>query len=192
MELFKHQAVRPLLMNFTSVELQTFIILAGKQVEFVRGIFPHKMLHQIFLVLIETDRVNGAFAKDPFKFENAKVEKVIIRQNGTPLMLESHNTDFENEDAKEVYNHVCQAFDVGFNSRDANLSYEQFLDGSTMWAWTLSPDVDANNNVALPGNFEADIYVKNGSTRNADLTALFIGKYAKTVLIGADNKVSLM
>ena len=34
------------------------------------------MPHQIFLVLIETDRVNGAFAKEPFKFENAKVEKV--------------------------------------------------------------------------------------------------------------------
>ena len=133
MELFKHQAVRPLLMNFTSVELQSFTMSTGKQVEFVRGIFPHEMPHQIFLVLIETDRVNGVFAKDPFKFENAKVEKVILRQNGIPLVLESHITDFENEDAKEVYYHVCQAFDVGFNSRDANLTYEQFLDGSTMW-----------------------------------------------------------
>ena len=71
MELFKHQAVRPLLMNFTSVELQSFTMSAGKQVEFVRGIFPHEMPHQIFLVLIETNRVNGVF-----KFENAKVEKV--------------------------------------------------------------------------------------------------------------------
>ena len=75
MELFKHQAVRLLLMNFTSVELQSFTMSAEKQIEFVRGIFPHEMPHQIFLVLIETDRVNGVFAKDPFKFENAKVEK---------------------------------------------------------------------------------------------------------------------
>ena len=55
--------------------------------------------------------------------------------------------------------------------------------------------MDANNNVALlqkPANFKADIYVKNGYTRNADLTAEFIGKFAKTVLIGADNKISLM
>ena len=28
---------------------------------------------------------------------------------------------------KKVYYHVCQAFDVGFNSRDVNLTYEQFL-----------------------------------------------------------------
>ena len=194
-ELFKHQAVRPLLMNFTSVELQSFTMPAGKQVEFVRGIFPHELPHQIFLVLIETDRINGVFAKDPFKFENARVEKVVLRQNGTPIMVESHNTDFENGDAKELYFHLCEALDVGFNSRDVNLTYEQFLKGSTIWAWTLSPDMDANNNVALlqkPGNFEADIYVKNGYTQNADLTALFIGKFAKTVLIGADNKVSLM
>ena len=136
--------------------------------------------------------MNCAFAKDPFKFENTKVEKVILRQNGTPLMLESHNTDFENEDVKEVYYHVCQAFDVGFNSRDVNLTYEQFLDGSTVWAWTLLPDMNANINVALlqkPGNF---IYVKNEYTQNADLIALFFGKFIKSVLIGADNKVSLM
>ena len=90
------------------------------------------MPHQIFLVLIETDRVNGVFAKDPFKFENAKVEKVILRQNGLPVMVESHNTNFDNDDAKEVYYHVCQTFDVGFNSRDVNLTYEQFLKGSTI------------------------------------------------------------
>ena len=100
-------------------------------------------------------------------------------------MLESHNTDFENEDAKEVYYHVCQAFDIGFNSCDANLT---ILDGSTMWAWTLSPDMDANNNVALlqkPGNFEADIhvYVKNGYTQNADLQHCLLGSSSNLFLL---------
>ena len=85
-------------------------------------------------MLIETDRVNGAFAKNPFKFENAKVEKAILLQNGTPVMVESHSTDFDNEDAKEAYLHVCQAFDAGFNSRDINLTYKQFLKGLTTWA----------------------------------------------------------
>ena len=67
------------------------------------------MPHQIFLVLIETNRVNGVFAKDTFKFENAKVEKAIIRQNGLPIMVESHDTNFDNDYAKEVYYHMCQA-----------------------------------------------------------------------------------
>ena len=103
MELFKQQAVRQLLMNFTSIELQSFTILSGKQVELVSGIFPHEVPHQIFLVLIKTDRVDGVFAKDPFKFENVKVEKVILRQNGLPVMVESQTTNFDNDDAKEVY-----------------------------------------------------------------------------------------
>jgi hypothetical protein len=139
--------------------------------------------------LIETDRINGVRAKDPFKFENGKVEKVVLRQNGTPLMLEAFETDFDTSDAKQAYYFVCQAFDVGHNSRDANLTYEQYLEGATMWAWTLSPDMDANNGVGLlqrPGNYEADIYVKAGHA-NPDLTALFIGKFGKTVQIGANN-----
>ena len=41
-------------------------------------------------------------------------------------MVESHSTDFDNENAKEVYFHVCQAFDVGFNSRDVNLTLNNF------------------------------------------------------------------
>ena len=55
--------------------------------------------------------------------------------------------------------------------------------------------MDASNNVALlqkPTNFEADLYVKNGYTENADFTAHFFGKFAKSVLIGADNKAFLM
>ena len=42
-------------------------------------------------------------------------------------MEESHNRDFDNEDTKEAYFHVCQAFDVGFNSCGVNLTYEQFF-----------------------------------------------------------------
>lgn len=189
MAIYKRQAVKPLHLNFTSLEIQSYTISAGKQVEYIRGIFPHQSPHQLFLVLIETDRINGVTTKDPFKFENAKVEKVVLRQNGTPLMLEAFETDFDNSDAKQAYYFVCQAFDVGHNSRDANLTYEQYLNGATMWAWTLSPDMDANNGVGLlqrPGNYEADIYVKAG-TVNPDLTALFIGKFGKTVQIGANN-----
>ena len=47
-------------------------------------------------------------------------------------MVESHNTNFDNDDSKEVYYHVCQAFNVEFNSRNVNLTYEQFLKGSTI------------------------------------------------------------
>ena len=195
MAIFKQQAVQPLKLNFTSLAIQSFTISAGKQTEFIRGIFPHEMPHQIFLMLVETDRINGQIGKDPFKFENGKVEKVILRQNGTPVMIEAINTHFDEEgDAKEAYFFMCQAFDVGNNSRDVNLTYEAFVKGSTMWAWTLSPDMDANSGIAMvqkPGNFEADIYVKNGHTTNPALTAIFLGKFCKTVEIGEENRTTL-
>ena len=106
-------------------------------------------------------------------------------------MLDSHNTDFENEDAKEVYYHMCQAFDVGFNSHDANLTYKQFLDGSTMWAWTLSPDTDANNNVALlqkPGNFEADIMSRMDTLKMLILLHCLLGSSSNLFLLAQTIK----
>ena len=146
------------------------------------------------MVLVETDRLNGVRTKDPFKFENGDVEKVILRHGGSPVMIESINTDFENKNVSEAYYFLCQAFDVGHNGRDINLTYEAFINGCTMWAFTLSPDMDGNSGASLiqkPGNFEVDIYFKNGS-ENPALTALFIGKIGKTVEIGAENKTSLI
>ena len=93
-----------------------------------------------------------------------------------------------------MYKYVMEAFNVGLNGRDANLTYDQFINGSTMWAWTLAPDMDANNGVGLlqtTAQFEADIYVKSGHN-NPDLTALFIGKFGKSVFINADNRTSVV
>ena len=194
MAVFKQQTVHPLKLNFTALEAQSFSIPARKQVEFIRGIFPHSLPHQVFMMLVETDRLNGSKAKDPFKFENADVEKVILRHAGSPVMIEAINTDFGNKEASEAYYFLCQAFDVGHNGRDNNLTYDAFINGSTMWAFTLAPDMDGNSGAGLiqkPGNFEVDIYFKNGST-NPALTALFMGKIGKTVEIGAENKTTLI
>ena len=195
MSIFKQQAVKPLKLNFTNLTIQSFTIPARKQTEFIRGIFPHETPHQIFLILVETDRINGVLAKDPFKFEHAMIDKVILRQNGLPVMTEAINTNFAADgDAKEAYFFLCQAFDVGFNSRDVNLTYEEFRNGSTIFSWTISPDMDANNGVGIiqkPGNFEADIYVTNGHVNNPALTAIFLGKFCKTVEIGRDNRTVL-
>ena len=196
MGIMKYQAAKPLIMNFTSVEIQSFTISAGKSVEFIRGIFPRQRPNQIFMVLVETDRLNGNLKKDPYKFSHGFVEKVVLRQNGVSCMTESIITNFENDSggALASYKYVMEAFNVGLNGRDANLTYDQFINGSTMWAWTLAPDMDANNGVGLlqtTAQFEADIYVKSGHN-NPDLTALFIGKFGKSVFINADNRTSVV
>lgn len=194
MNILKYQATKPLLLNYTNMEIQAFSIAEKTRVEFIRGIFPHQKPSQIFMLLVETDRLNGVKTKDPFKFEHGSVEKVILRQNGSACMVEAIETDFTTEDAIESYKYVTEAFDVGLNGRDANLSYEQFIKGSTMWAWTLSPDMDANNGVGLlqtTTNFEADIYVKS-TVENPALTALFLGKFGKSVLIGANNLTNVI
>ena len=91
--------MRPFLLNFTSVELQSFTMPARKQVEFIRGIFPHEMPHQSFLVLHRNRQGKRGFCKS---------RKTFLRQTGTSVMVESHNADFDNEDAKEAYVYVSR------------------------------------------------------------------------------------
>jgi hypothetical protein len=67
-------------------------------------------------------------------------------------MIDSIITDFDadNPDAIMAYNFFCQGLDVCMNGQDVNFTYQQFLNGFTVWVWTLSPDMDANNGIGLP------------------------------------------
>jgi hypothetical protein len=195
MNILKYQTTKPLYLNFTSMEVQSFSLPAKTHLEFIRGIFPFSKPTQIFMVLIETDRLNGLMTKNPFKFAHGSVEKVVLRQNGGVCMVDAIETDFTvNSGAIDAYDFVTDAFNVGFNSQDCNLTYEQFIQGSTMWAWTLSPDMDANNGVGVlqtTTSLEVEIQVKS-SVDNPGLTALFIGKFGSTIAIEAGNKTTVL
>jgi hypothetical protein len=69
MSVVKQQALQPLKMYFSSIDSQSFTIAAGKTVENIRGIFPYCMPYQVFMVLVETDRINGQMKKYPYKFK---------------------------------------------------------------------------------------------------------------------------
>jgi hypothetical protein len=192
---WKYQLTKPLYLNFTSMEVQSFSLPAKTHSEFIRSVFPYKKPTQIFMVLIETDRLNGVLTKNPFKFEHGNVEKVVLRQDGQPCMVDAIETDFSEPcGALRCYDFVTDAFNVGFNSRDCNLTYEQFVNGSTIWAWTLSPDMDGNNGVGVvqsAPNFDVEIQIKS-TVDNPGLTALFLGKFGKSVAIAAGNETTVL
>jgi hypothetical protein len=165
---WKYQLTKPLYLNFTSMEVQ----------EFIRSVFPYKKPTQIFMVLIETDRLNGVLTKNPFKFEHGNVEKVVLRQDGQPCMVDAIETDFSEPcGALRCYDFVTDAFNVGFNSRDCNLTYEQFVNGVGV--------------VQSAPNFDVEIQIKS-TVDNPGLTALFLGKFGKSVAIAAGNETTVL
>jgi hypothetical protein len=194
MAILKQQAITPIQLHYSNIQVQSCTIPAKTPVANLRGLFRDKNPSQIFMLLVETPRCNGVMGKDPFKFENANVDKVVLRKNGLSVNNVEHVTNFEGGDAKILYDRVIDAFQVGFDGSDNNLSYEQFLNGSTMWTWTLAPNNDAKCSVGMPlakGDFEADIYIKQGKAdANGDLTALFLAKFDGTVLIGEGNSTT--
>lgn len=197
MSLFKEQLKKPFKLPFTSLVAQTFTISAAKQTEFIRGIFPRETPSQIYLMFVNTADLNGVGTTDPFNFQNGMIEKIVLRQNGEPVMCDAQLSNFHATapNAIDLYYNMLQTFDVAHNGLDMNVTYDQFLKGCTLWAWTISGDMDPTNGVPVPqraGNFEADIYVKNNHTTNVGLTAVFLGKCRKRVEIHHPNIVTLL
>jgi hypothetical protein len=192
MAIYQQQKLGPIQLHFSNIQVQSHTIPAKAPIANLRGLFRDKNPSQIFMLLVETDRINGLMGKDPYKFEHANVAKVVLRRNGLAVGNVEHLTDFEGGDAKVLYDRVIEAFQVGYNGTDNNLSYAQFLNGSTMWAWTLAPDNDAKSEVSMAkikGDFDVDIEVKQGKANtNPNLTALFLAKFGATVYIDERNQ----
>ena len=183
MKLLRRQ---PFIMNYTNLDIQTHSIAAGKKIENIRNIFAQQLPKQVFVMLVETQRLAGTRNTDPYKFEHASVEKMVLRKNNVPVMIEQIDSDFSSDDgAKIVYNFFCQALNVGFGNRDVGVTLEEFRNGGTVWAWTLCPDMDANNELRIPyqpGGLQLDIHVSQDRD-NPALTAIILGKFGSSVQI---------
>ena len=191
-EIFNQLRQTPWTFNYTSMDIQTHSIAAGMKRINIRNIFASQLPKQVYVMFAETGSVSGDPNADPFDFKHANIEKMVLRKNNVPLMVEEVASDFSTpQGAKEVYNWFLQALDVGFNSRDVGVTLEQFCAGCTVWAWTLCPDMDANSGLRIPfqpGDLQLDIHV-NQVRNNPALTVIILGKFGSMVKIDEQGGV---
>ena len=170
----KHNAIYPL--NHT--KLITFTIPRGQKSHVKDRLFPLQAPKLLIVGMVENAAFNGAYNKNPFHFQHFDLNKIALYREGESIPGRPFTPDFDNQHYAHSYANTMQTFHY-FNTDDTNgLTYEEFGNGYTLYAYDLTPDNDitasyrqviAHNNLRLELSFSNDL----PNTINVLLFAVF-------------------
>ena len=170
----KHNAIYPV--NHT--EIVNFTIPAGQKSYVKDRLFPLQAPKLLMIGMVENDAYNGDLKKNPFYFQHFKLNKIALFREGESIPGRPFTPDFDLNHYTRSYVNTMQTFHY-FNTDDTNdLSYDEFGQGYTIYAYDLTADNDvssssrqaiAANNLRLELNFKKNL----ASTINVLLFAVF-------------------
>ena len=179
----KHNALYPI--NHT--ELITFTIPRGQKSHIKDRLFPLQAPKLLIVGMVENDAYNGNYKKNPFNFQHFDLNKIALYREGESIPGRPFTPDFSNGYYSRSYANFMQTFHY-FNTDDTNgMTYNDFGNGFTLYAYDLTPDNDiaasyrqaiTHNNLRLELSFKNDL----PSTINVLLFAVFDSQVEVTKL----------
>ena len=116
----------PAFIPFTQTKIRSYLcvkeISSFTWSNCIRGVIPH----QIIVAFIDHQAYTGNYKKNPFAFENFKIQKINLKVNGISYPATPYNIDFENGDFLEIYDDMIRS--VGFSeiNESAGISKSEF------------------------------------------------------------------
>jgi hypothetical protein len=116
----------PAFIPFTQTKIRSYLcvreISSFTWSNCIRGVIPH----QIIVAFVDHQAYTGNYKKNPFAFENFKIQKINLKVNGISYPATPYNIDFENGDFMEIYDDMIRS--VGFSeiNESAGISKSEF------------------------------------------------------------------
>ena len=158
----KQNAIYPI--NHT--ELITFTIPAGQKSHVKDRLFPLQAPKLLIVGMVENAAFNGAYDKNPFHFQHFDLNKIALFREGESIPGRPFTPDFAKEHYARSYANTMQTFHY-LNTDDTNgLTYKDFGNGYTLYAYDLTADNDisasyrqaiTHNNLRLELTFARDL-----------------------------------
>ena len=159
-------------------KLITFTIPRGQKSHVKDRLFPLQAPKLLIVGMVENTAFNGAYNKNPFNFQHFDLNKIALYREGESIPGRPFTPDFVKQHYARSYANTMQTFHY-FNTDDTNgLTYDEFGNGYTLYAYDLTPDNDitasyrqviSHNNLRLELSFSKDL----PTTINVLLYAVF-------------------
>ncbi len=150
------------------VYLNNFSIPPGSRVSNQENIFLGTLPKSIILAMTENSAFSGAYDKNPFAFKMFYLEFLALYRDGVQIPSKPFQPEYENgSDMRDFYQLVLS---TGRHLKNQSLAIDRqdFLNGYTLYRFTLSPDEDCSNHVSLTrsGNIRLEARFRQPLTRS--------------------------
>ena len=127
-------------------KLINFTIPKGQKSYIKDRLFPQQSPKLLLVAMVENEAFNGAYTKSPFNFQHFNLSELALYRQGESIPGRPFSPDFDSGLYTRSYVNTMQTFNY-FNADDTNgLTYREFGNGYTVYAFDLTPD----NNVSAP------------------------------------------
>ena len=160
--LSKQNAIYPI--NHT--ELISFTIPGGQKSYIKDRLFPLQAPKLLIIGMVDNEAFNGDIKKNPFNFQHFNLNKIALFREGESIPGRALTPDFSDGKYARSYAQVMQTFHY-LNADDASsLTYEDFGNGFTLFAYDLTADNDisadyrhaiSSNNLRLELTFKRNL-----------------------------------
>ena len=175
----KYPIKRVIVKNFVIPYNSSSFTITGIQ----RGIMPTRVV----CGFLETKAYTGNLKKNPFNFINFGMSKIKLKVASVPVpYADGLSLDFKNDQYVQAYDALYKNVRVTGN----DLTYDEYKNGYTLYAFDLSPDLCSCDhfNLLKDGVLELEVQLDNPISES--YTVIFYLEFDNVVEINKERAVS--
>ncbi len=145
------------------------------------------MPSRVVIGFIHTDQLAGEYTLNPFCFRHLDISEMTLKVGSraipysTPLRF-----DFDTNDYIDGYLGLFK--NIRESSND--ISYEEYKEGNTIFAFDLTPDLCSGEHVNIPQDGSLDMTVIFKNLVAQSITAMFYLEFDNIIEIGSNRQIS--
>ena len=176
---------------FTRREMLTFNIPTGTSQVTKENIFRGYLGNRFFVGMVRSDAYNGALKENPFYFHHFDLKEISLAENG--LYMAHNPLKMELAEGKRgviPYRHLMESIGaIGERALSTPLTYDHFINGSSIICFSRSPDLTHGMNHLPPqtASITLQMLFKTATTKN--ITVIVMAEYDSRIQITKDNNV---
>jgi len=160
--------------NYVKGLLRTKQVPLGESNVIWQNLSHSTLPETIAICMVDSLAFNGAYDKNPYNFQHFNLKEIVLRVNSRSIPIQPIQCDFSNKEAIRAYRHFMDNIGIKNSNSPTLVSYEDFLEGSTMFVFDLTPDMCANyhSHKRETGVIELDIQFHSALTKGMTIYAL--------------------
>lgn len=184
--------LRPALYPFTRREMLSISIPANVTSVVKENLFQGKLATRYFFALVKSTSYTGDITANPFKFKKTNLSEICLTENGNPMSQKAVKVNFTNK-AKVInaYRLLLESIGgIGDRALSTPITLEHFIDGSTIFCFTRSPDLNHGCHHLPNQQGNLTLHLNLSAAENNVNTLICMAEFDAVMAIHEDNNVT--
>ncbi|KAI1287884.1 hypothetical protein HDE_09787 [Halotydeus destructor] len=144
----------------TRTEVHSSTITAGSNSYIIDNLITSQLPRRLFVMFVKNNAFNGVYTESPYYFPNHNINFIATYVNGVQLPAIPYQPNFGKKLAVREYLALYRAMNQNTTDPSLYISYDEFLDGKTIFGFQYSPDL--SNGCGCTGHLSP---ITNGNLR---------------------------